>query len=106
LRDFKKYTNAAIIRDIDLINESRKEWLIRAFGKSASGLNRIRNYKVWRDGNHPIQLESNVFIQEKIDYIRANPVVSEIVEEPEYYLYSSSRDYSGQKGLLKVEILE
>ena len=31
MRDFKKLRNKKIIEDINLINESRKEWLLRAF---------------------------------------------------------------------------
>ena len=33
-----------------------------------------------------------------------NPVKAELVDEPEYYLYSSARDYAGNKGLLKLII--
>jgi hypothetical protein len=39
---------------------------------------------------------------EKLNYIHNNPVESEIVDEPDYYWYSSARDYSGKKGLLKI----
>ncbi|MFT7034917.1 MAG: putative transposase [Cyclobacteriaceae bacterium] len=41
-RDFKKFTTKKIIREIDLINESRKEWLIRAFVKSADKVKRVQ----------------------------------------------------------------
>jgi hypothetical protein len=34
-----------------------------------------------------------------------NPVRQEIVERPEEYLYSSARDYAGEKGLLDVVVL-
>jgi len=27
-----------------------------------------------------------------------------IVDEPEHYLFSSARDYAGQKGLVKVKL--
>jgi putative transposase len=35
-----------------------------------------------------------------------NPVVAEIVDEPEYYKYSSARDYAGERGLLNVILAE
>ncbi|MEO9853433.1 MAG: hypothetical protein ABJH72_23030 [Reichenbachiella sp.] len=90
---------------MDLINESRKEWLSKAFRSSADKIKRVKTYKVWQDGNHPIQLESNKFIVEKLDYIHQNPVENEITDEPEWYLYSSARDYAGKMGLLAVELL-
>ncbi|WP_255697687.1 hypothetical protein [Fulvivirga ligni] len=39
-----------------------------------------------------------------MNYIHNNPVESEIVDEAEYYWYSSARDYAGEKGLLDVEL--
>jgi putative transposase len=61
LRDFKKFTAKEIVKilTLDQINESRKEWLLRAFKKSGESLKRIKNYKVWQDGNHPELLISN-----------------------------------------------
>lgn len=105
LRDMKKYTSKEIIKTISEINESRKEWLIRAFSKAAQDLKRVKNYKVWQDGNHPILLDTNKMIEERLHYIHYNPVEAEYVDEPEYYWYSSARDYAGQKGLLEISLL-
>lgn len=105
LRDFKKFTSREIIKEIHRINESRKEWLLRAFEKAGEKLRRISHYKVWQDGNHPIELESNKFLEQKVDYIHNNPVAAEIVDEAENYLYSSARDYVGRKGLLEVVLI-
>jgi putative transposase len=106
IRDFKKHTNKQIIKEIGQINESRKEWLIRAFEKAGQDINRIKNYKVWQDGNQPKQLESNAFMQQKLDYVHFNPVEAGIVEEQEHYLYSSAKDYAGIKGLVEVDVIE
>ncbi len=106
LRDFKKHTSKMIISEIEEINESRKEWLLRAFSQSGKDLKRIRKFKVWQDGNQPKGIETNVFLEEKLNYIHANPVKEEMVDEPEQYLYSSARDYGGIKGLLDVKILD
>jgi putative transposase len=35
-----------------------------------------------------------------------NLVESELVDKPEYYVYSSARDYAGIKGLLELIIVE
>jgi len=104
-RDFKKHTAKEMVQVIERINESRSKWLINAFKKAGKDLKRITNYKVWQDGNHPEQLMSNKFIDQKLDYVHNNPVEAEIVDEPEYYWHSSARDYTGKKGLLEVELI-
>ncbi len=106
MRDLKKHISKEIIKTIENINESRREWLLRAFSKAATKLKRVSKYKVWKDGNQPKLLETNHFLQQKLDYIHMNPVMAEIVDEPEYYRYSSARDYCGTVGLLKVDFIE
>ncbi len=41
----------------------------------------------------------------RLNYIHNNPVKAMIVEEPEHYLFSSARDYSGVKGLVEIELM-
>jgi len=106
-RDFKKFTAKELIKTMELINESRKEWILELFSEVADHLKRVSNYKVWQDGNHPELLFSAKFTQQKLDYIHNNPVTDEIVDEPEEYRYSSARDYyTKRKGYLEVEIIE
>jgi REP element-mobilizing transposase RayT len=106
MRDFKKLSNKRIISEIGRINESRSEWLLRAFKLAGSKLKRIATNKMWMDGNHPIELDNKIMIEQRLNYIHHNPVDSEIVDEPENYWYSSARDYCDyKKGLLKVELL-
>jgi hypothetical protein len=61
----------------------------------------VKNYQFWRHDNKPIELWSNKVISEKLNYIHYNPVDEGLVQYPEEYLYSSARDYRGEKGLLK-----
>ncbi len=106
MRDFKKFTTKEIISVIGRIHESRKAWMLEMFSDVADGLKRVKNYKMWQDGNHPELLFSNDFLQQKLNYIHMNPVVAEFVDEPEYYWYSSARDYyTKQRGLLEIELL-
>ena len=105
MRDLKKYLAKAIIKELDLINESRKKWLLRAFKKAGADLKRISNYKVWQDGNQPKQLMTTKFMIQKLDYLHNNPVEAEIVDEPENYVYISARDYAGRRGHIEVELL-
>ena len=55
--------------------------------------------------NHPVELYSNKFIWQKLNYIHNNPVRSGLVKFPEEYRYSSAANYAGQEALLDVEIL-
>ena len=107
LRDFKKFTAKQLIKTIDVPSESRCGWMLPLFSEVADGLRRVTWYKVWQDGNHPEILTSRRFIEQKLTYIHNNPVMEDIVEKPQDYLYSSARDYytEDQKGLLDLELL-
>jgi REP element-mobilizing transposase RayT len=107
LRDFKKFTAKELVKVIDRIHESRKGWLLDFFMDVANGLNRVADYKVWQDGNHPLLLSTNQMLQQKLDYLHDNPVVAEIVDEPEEYRYSSARDYyTKKKGPLEIVFID
>jgi len=87
------------VQEIGRINESRSEWLLRAFENAGRGLKRISKYKVWQDGNQPKAIETNEFLDQKLDYIHHNPVEAEIVDEPCHYLCSSARTTQESKDL-------
>lgn len=106
IRDFKKFTSKAIIKEIESIAESRKEWLLREFKAAGAPLKRIIKYKVWQDGNHPIELDTNKMLEQRLSYLHNNPVEHGIVFRAEDYLYSSAIDYCGGKGLLNIEMIE
>lgn len=106
LRDFKKHTTRQIVKEMENINESRKEWLKRAFIRAGRDLKRIKTFKIWKDGNHPILLDNPSLQQEKLEYNYQNPVESEFVDEAEYYWFSSAGDYAGMKGLIDLELTQ
>jgi REP element-mobilizing transposase RayT len=106
MRDFKKYTASALVKEIKSDFESRKGWMLDLFGEVADGLERVRNFKVWQDGNHPELLYKKKFTEQKLEYLHYNPVQAEIVSKPEDYLYSSARDYyCDEKGLLEIDFI-
>lgn len=104
LRDFKKFASKKIVETICEIPESRREWLLDKFSFEARRTGRAKEFKVWQDDNHAIDLCSyDIEIMEKIDYIHLNPVRAGLVDDPEDYVYSSARDYGRiRNGLLKV----
>ncbi|POY35045.1 transposase [Solitalea longa] len=105
LRDFKKFTSKAIVEMIEKENESRKDWILNRFEFAGKYDPKIKCYKFWQEGNEAKEIHSNEFLEQKIEYVHQNPVVAEIVNEPEHYKFSSAVDYAGGKGLLEV-ILE
>jgi len=106
LRDFKKFTSKEIVRLIQEEPESRREWMLDKFEFAGRYNPKIRNYKFWQDGNHPVVLYSPKFTQEKLSYIHNNPVKERFVEEPQEYLFSSAKNYAGLDGLLDVILID
>jgi putative transposase len=111
LRDFKKFTSKKIVEAIQTEPESRREWLLHRFKSggdplAAKSRTNVENYKFWQDGNHAMECFSAKFTLEKLNYIHQNPVRAFIVDEPEHYIYSSARDYTGVKGLIDVILLD
>jgi REP element-mobilizing transposase RayT len=79
IRDFKKYTSKEIIKTIKEYPESRREWLLNKFSYAANRINKGVNYKVWKDGFHPVELSTTEMIEQRLNYIHNNPVEDEIV---------------------------
>ncbi len=105
IRDFKKFTAKKIIHKINTGIESRKSWMLNQFELIGSKLKRITKYKFWKDDNHAIELSTNKMMDARLEYIHQNPVKALIVEEPEHYVFSSAKDYSGREGLVKIDFL-
>lgn len=107
LRDFKKFTAKAILREIEHGGyESRKEWMLHRFayrGHQAAG---NRQYQFWQSDNHPILLYTLPVIAQKLRYIHANPVKEGWVLEAEHYRYSSASNYAYETGMLDVAVIE
>ncbi|HKJ43373.1 MAG TPA: hypothetical protein VKA27_14845 [Sunxiuqinia sp.] len=105
LRDFRKFTNKALVDAIKTGTESRRDWLLNVLWFAGKNNKKIRNYKVWQDGNDAKGIQMTAFLEEKMEYIRNNPVKAELVGNPEDYLYSSARDYAGEKDLVNIEFV-
>lgn len=108
LRDFKKFTASELYREIkNNPRESRREWMIWMFYRAGKKNSNNTNFQFWQQENHPIELYSNVLLEQKLEYIHMNPVTAGIVLSPEDYLYSSASNYVGlPEVLLEVEFIE
>ena len=49
---------------------------------------------------------TNKFIDEKLNYVHNNPVDTGLVNRSEDYVWSSARDYCGEKGLVDIDFLD
>ncbi len=107
IRDFKKFTSKTIL-DFILLSEKerRKEWMIRLFKYYAKYSKNNKDYQFWQQDNKPIELESQKWIMQKLNYIHLNPVRNGIVLEAEDCAYNSARTYAGGSGYLENEKIE
>ncbi|TAE27599.1 MAG: transposase [Cytophagales bacterium] len=108
LRDLKKFTAKQIIEAIENseTGESRKDWMLWIFKRAGMQNSKNKLYQFWQQETHPIEIFSNKFIDQKLNYIHENPVKAGLVDEPWEYRYSSARDYmNNTKGLLELELL-
>lgn len=106
VRDMKSYTSTSIRKELQSnFTESRREWMLWMMKKAGKKNSNNSDFQVWQQHNHPIELHSNKIIDQKLNYLHNNPVEAGFVSKPEDYLYSSARDYCGEKGLLENLVL-
>jgi REP element-mobilizing transposase RayT len=105
LRDFKSFTSKEILKVIEEGNESREKWMLSIFKNAAIRHKRNSDYQFWTHENHAMEIFSYNFFEQKLDYIHENPVRAGLVENPEEYIYSSAKNYAGEKGLVQVEAI-
>lgn len=107
VRDIKKFTSKAIIKAIEENQiESRKEWMLSMFKFVGSGNSNNSVYQFWKQDYHPIELNTNEKMKQRIEYLHNNPVESGYVWEAWHYKYSSAIDYmTKERGLLELDFV-
>ncbi len=107
VRDIKKYTSKQIIKAIqENLEESRKVWMLNIFSFTGHNNNKNKYFQFWKQDYHPIELENDYKLQQRLNYLHENPVRSGLVWEPQHYKYSSAKDYyTNGIGLLKIQRL-
>lgn len=107
IRDIKKYTSKKIIEAIaNNPFESRRELFLWLFERAGTHNSNNTKYQFWQQHNHPIELNTNEKLDQRLNYIHNNPVEAGIVLSPEDYLYSSAVNYAGRpEQLLEVKLL-
>lgn len=106
VRDFKRHTSKELLKLIqESPTESRREWLLAKFAYTSNRVKRNFNYKIWQDGFHPVECDTNKLLSQKLEYIHENPVKEEIVMLAEEYKFSSARDYAGDRSDVYVTLI-
>jgi REP element-mobilizing transposase RayT len=102
IRDFKKFTSKKIIQQIQNEPESRREWLLKLFEYKAEESTKHKYFKFWQEGNHAIEVYTEKFVWDKINYIHNNPVRAGLVKNQWDWIYSSASYYQDEESVLDV----
>lgn len=102
VRDFKRHTATKIKNYLSDLGQFSQLFWVKIFHNKERGQN-----KIWQEGYHPVSIKSKAFFEQKLEYIHHNPVKKGYVEKPEYWKYSSARNYLlGDDSLMVVDKIE
>jgi REP element-mobilizing transposase RayT len=95
--EFRKYTAHEIMK---VLKTANPELLAEKFTEQSRS---DRLHKIWKIGIHPIGLESDTFLTQKMSYIHENPVKAGLVKDAILWEYSSAKCWeTGEKGILPI----
>ena|GEM_PF-272058 len=95
---FKSFTSKELYKMIAAnTQESRREWMLKAFDRAGKYNPLNENHQFWQNGNYPVVLYTPAVIEQKIDYIHENPVRAGFVGSAHEYWYSSANPESPLK---------
>ncbi|MGB1283450.1 MAG: transposase, partial [Polaribacter sp.] len=80
-----------------------RNWMLWIFKSAGEKNSRNQTYQFWQQNNHPKELLSNKFIDQKIDYIHNNPIESGFVTNAVDWKYSSARNYQDDMTILEID---
>ncbi len=107
MRDLKKFTSSKIIKTIQSNPEEKnRDRMIKIFERMGRKNPNNKKYQFWQQDNHPIELTNNKMVENVLAYIHNNPVKKGYVDKPEDFIWSSSINYCGKKGLIDIDLIE
>ncbi|RLC07392.1 MAG: transposase [Deltaproteobacteria bacterium] len=101
IRRFKSFTARKII---DYFRDRGEKAILEQLSNAKVPHKEDRRYQFWQEGNHPILIQNDEMMRQKLEYIHNNPVRRGYVDNPAHWRYSSARNYAGQEGLLEVTV--
>jgi len=101
MRDMKKHTAKVLAAMLEA--DGRTTWLA-AMRRAAGAQGGVR---VWDEAFHPEQVYSKEFLQQKLDYMHANPVRAGYVVDPCEWKYSSAGFYyRDRESVVPISVIE
>lgn len=81
--------------------------MLDLFEKNGSANKNNYRFQFCQYKNHPILLDTNEMLEQRMNYLHVNPVSAGFVTADEHLLYSSAVDYytENEKGLLGLVFL-
>lgn len=98
LASFKSYTAPKILKRL----QKRRSPGLRLLAMHKATRKVDREYQVWQEGSHPVQVHGETMMLQKLTYIHNNPVARGYVDDPLHWRYSSARDHEELEGLIPV----
>ena len=103
MTSMKKFTAHEIIKQL---KEDKKEWLLNQLAYYKKRHKKGSIHQVWQEGFHPQLLVTEEMLIQKINYLHKNPVKRGFVDSPEYWRFSSARNYLlNDHSIIEVEVL-
>ncbi len=97
IRDFKSFAAKKTLTDVKKENTK----MIKKFQCDD------KTFELWKKGNYPEIIETDWFLNQKINYIHYNPVKKGYVQYPEEWKWSSANFFENEeKGPIIIEPLE
>jgi putative transposase len=95
IRDLKSFTSRSIRKALESNtgSESRREWLLSMMYYAGKYNPNNKDFQLWQQHSHPIELSTERSVNNVLAYIHNNPVKAGFVDLPEMWRHSSARDY-------------
>ena len=103
IQTFKSYTARKII---DYLTEKNVQMILQQLSYYKLRYKVKSNYQLWQEGSHAEEIINASMMRQKLDYIHNNPVERGYVSEQEHWRYSSASNYTGQVGLIDINLLD
>jgi len=99
VRRFKSFTARKII---DLLKERGEKATLEQLRNAKLPHKEDRKHQFWQEGTHPVLVQNQAIMRQKLEYMHNNPIRRGYVDDPTHWRYSSARNYAGHDGILEV----
>ena len=90
IADLKKYTAKLLLEQLP---REGRAWLVTELEFYRQRHKTHSQHQVWQEGFHPQAVFSDEVMEQKLDYLHANPVRAGKVASPEHWRYSSAHEW-------------